>query len=179
MKPFRLTTALLGFLSAVFTAPFAVQAAEEIKLEATATWESSGSLYLVGEQQAMFVGGLNGVMFVHDGSGTLNAASISCPGMIDIDLETGLAAGSGRCIVTGVAGDRVFAQWNCVGIAMVGCEGNFVLIGGTGRFQGVTGGGPMILRSALGSLTADLASGDVRSIGLGLAVWPDLTLKLP
>jgi len=154
-------------------------AEEKIVLEATATWESKGNIYLTGKDQAMFVGGLRGVMFVQDGKGTLNAAQIVCPGSIEVNLTSGESQGEGRCIVTGASGDRVFAAWECVGIATVGCIGKFDLTAGTGRFQGVTGGGPFVLRSAIGQLRADMITGEVDSIGLGLASWPKLTLVLP
>ena len=98
--------------------------------------------------------------------------------MIEVNLGSGEAIGEGRCIVTGTSGDRVFAAWECVGIATIGCIGKFDLTAGTGRFQGVTGGGPFILRSAIGELRADLITGEVDSIGLGLATWPKLTINL-
>ncbi len=154
-------------------------AGEEIKLEAMATWESKGSVFLTGEKQALFVGGFSGIMFVETGEGDLNAASIVCPGMMDINLESNQTSGSGRCIMTGASGHRVFAEWNCAGVATAGCMGDFKITAGTGLFQGVTGGGDFALRSAIGELQADLGSGNVTSIGLGLAVWPKLVLKLP
>ena len=45
-------------------------------------------------------------------------------------------------------------------------------------FQGVSGGGKFVLRSAMSNLTVDRISGDINTIGLGLAAWPDLTIKL-
>ena len=153
--------------------------AEEITVEATATWESKGSLYLTGENQGIFVGGFSGIMFAQDGKGALNVATLVCPGMMDIDFATDKMSGGGRCIITGAGGARVFAKWRCAGFAGVGCMGKFDLTAGTGRFQGVTGGGDFVLRTAIGTIRADLNSGEVTSIGLGLAVWPKLVLKLP
>ena len=171
-----------GLLLAIFvTATFAATpaAAGTITLAATATWQSKGSLYLVGENQGLFVGGFSGIMFASDGKGALNTAQLACPGMMDIDFASDKISGGGRCIITGASGDRVFAKWNCTGIAGVGCIGKMELTAGTGRFQGVTGGGEFILRTAMGELRADLISGEVTSIGLGLALWPKLILKLP
>ncbi len=179
MKNRLLLVVALAFVAAGMFRPGDVLAAEEMKLEATATWESKGRLYLVGEQKALFVGGFGGVMFVTDGKGALNAARIACPGMMDIDFSSSQTSGNGRCIITGATGDRVFAKWDCAGLAMVGCKGNFVLTAGTGRFQGVSGGGAFVLRTAVGEIQADFVSGTVASIGLGLAAWPALTVKLP
>ena len=159
--------------------PTVAIAGEDIKLEAMATWESKGSVFLVGEKQALFVGGFSGVMFAASDAGGLNAANIVCPGMMDINLESNQTQGSGRCIITGASGHRVFAKWDCAGLAMVGCAGTFTITAGTGRFQGVTGGGDFVLRSAIGQLQANLLSGDITNIGLGLAVWQNLVLKLP
>ena len=171
--------ALLGLLLVVATPVRSVMAGEEFKLQATATWQSKGSVYLIGENEALFVGGFSGVMFVTDGQGSLNAAQLICPGMMDINLQNGETSGQGRCIITNAEGHRVFAKWQCDGIATQGCKGDFELLAGTGRFQGVSGGGEFVLRSAIGQLTADLISGDVDTIGLGLAAWPNLTVKLP
>lgn len=179
MKNWIFIIAVTAFVAAGAFAPKTAVAEEEINLEAMATWESKGSLFLVGEKQGLFVGGFSGIMFVGNGEGALNAARIVCPGMMDIDLSSMHTEGSGRCIITGSSGHRVFAKWDCAGIAMVGCVGTFTVTAGTGRFQGVTGGGDFVLRSAIGALQADFASGDVTTLGLGLALWPKLTLKLP
>lgn len=170
---------LLGLLLVALMSPHKAVAAEEYQLQATATWQSKGSLYLIGENDALFVGGFGGIMFVNDGQGSLNAAQLTCPGMMEINLETKKSSGEGRCIITNAEGHRVFAKWSCEGVAMIGCKGDFALVAGTGPFQGISGGGEFVLRSALGSLTADLITGDVDSIGLGLAAWPKLTVKLP
>ncbi len=169
----------LGLFLVVYTSFHSVAAGEEFKLQATATWQSTGSVYFVGENEALFVGGFRGIMFVNDGQGSLNAAQLVCPGMMDIDLQNDEASGQGRCIITNSEGHRVFAKWQCDGLAMQGCKGDFELLAGTGPFQGISGGGEFIMRSAIGKLTADLISGDVDTIGLGLAVWPNLTVKLP
>jgi hypothetical protein len=151
-------------------------AGEEIKLEATATWASKGNIFFVGEKNAMFVGGFSGVMFVSQTNGGLNAANIVCPGMMDINIETGQTSGEGRCIISGASGDQLFAKWSCAGFATLGCKGDFELTAGTGPFQGVKGGGAFSMRTAIGELGADLQSGKLTSIGLGLAEWPSLTL---
>ena len=175
----RLTMlAALGLLFFAF-GPSPAVAAEEFKMQATATWQSQGRVYFIGEEEALFVGGFSGIMFVDDGEGSLNAAKLVCPGMMEINMKTDRESGEGRCIITTQEGHRVFAKWRCDGVAMEGCAGDFALVAGTGPFQGISGGGPFILRSAMGNITADLASGDVDTIGLGIAAWPLLTVKLP
>jgi len=170
--------AFLGVLVVAMTPLHSVIAAEEIKMRATATWQSKGSLFLTGENEALFVGGFNGIIFADDGLGNFNAAQLVCPGMMDINLKNDEMSGQGRCIITNAKGHRVFAKWQCKGIATQGCKGDFDLLAGTGPFQGVSGGGEFVLRSAMSKLTADLISGDIDTIGLGIAAWPDLTVKL-
>ena len=157
----------------------ALHAAEEGIVDALATWQSAGTLYRVGENEALFVGGFSGIMFVENGKGVLNAAKISCPGMVDVDLGDDSTNGEGRCVISGVKGDRIFAKWSCSGKALVGCMGKFELIAGTGRFQGITGGGDFVLRTAISVFARDMSKDKVDGIGMGLAGWPKLKYRIP
>jgi len=170
---------LMGLLLVVVMPLHSAMAEEEFKLQASAVWQSKGSVYLIGENEALFVGGFSGIMFANDKKGNLNAAQLVCPSMMEINLQNGETSGQGRCIITNAEGHRVFAKWQCEGAATQGCKGDFKFLAGTEKFQGVSGGGEFVLRSAIGKLTADLVSGDVNTIGLGLAAWPNLTVKLP
>lgn len=156
-----------------------VRAAEETTVAALATWQSEGRLFRIGEDSGLFVGGLSGIMFVEKGGGGLNAAKIVCPAMMEVRFKDAYMTGEGRCIITGVKGNRVFAKWRCVGIALIGCKGAFELTAGTGEFQGVTGGGEIIFRTAVSEFARKSSEDNARGIGLGLAVWPRLTYRLP
>ena len=117
-------------------------------------------------------------MFVDDGKGELNAAKIVCPAMMEVQFEDSHINGEGRCIITGVKGNRIFGKWRCAGIALMGCKGVFELTAGTGKFQGVTGSGPIVFRTAIAQFTRKLSEDNVKSIGMGLTVWPKLTYRL-
>ncbi len=156
-----------------------VRAAEETTVEALATYQSYGRLFRVAENQALFVGGFNGIMFAVDGRGALNTAKIVCPGMMEVNLDDGRTTGEGRCIITGSEGNRVFAKWRCSGAALVGCKGTFDLTAGTGRFQGISGGGDVVLRTAITKFARNMSEDHAEGIGLGLAIWPNLKYRLP
>lgn len=168
---------VVSILASSLIAP--AKAAEETTVSAFATWQSAGRLFLTGEQEALFVGGLNGLMFIEKGDGALNTAKIVCPATMVIRLTDGYMTGEGRCIMTGTQGNRVFGKWGCIGIALKGCKGIFELTAGTGRFRGISGGGTIILRTAIAEFVRKSTEKDAKGIGLGLIVWPKLTYKLP
>jgi hypothetical protein len=60
-----------------------------------------------------------------------------------------------------------------------GCQGDFNLLGGTGKFDGITGQSPFEIRSNIGIMVANLTSGRVAGSASGLAVWPALSYKIP
>ena len=152
--------------------------AEEGTVKATAAWEGQGYAFPVGEDQAYTVAVYAGVMFVDDGKGSLDAASIVCPGTIEGNLAKGTKTGDGRCIITDRDGDRVFARFTCSG-DLDGCRGPFTIAGGTGKFTGISGGGEMISRIQARQITTYAGLDDVQHQGAGLAVWPALHYKIP
>ena len=174
---FRLAT-FLALVLIQLTNAASLKAAEETTVKAFATWQSEGRLFRVGENKGLFVGGLQGIMFVDDGKGELNAAKIVCPAMMEVRFEDAHMTGEGRCIITGVKGNRVFGKWRCAGIALIGCKGVFELTAGTGKFQGVTGSGPIVFRTAIAQFARKSSEDNAKSIGLGLTAWPRLTYRL-
>lgn len=174
---YPIVAAVAAFLLAPLAQP--VDAAEEGTVRALSAWHSDGVIYRVGENEALFVGEFFGVMYFETAEGTLDAAQLICPGQIEIDLDDGEQAGSGRCILTSQAGDQVFARWTCAGMRGKGCTGEFILNGGTGRLRGISGGGDMVVRSAFGNIEIGVPLGEVEHTGAGLAVWPALQYKIP
>ena len=61
---------------------------------------------------------------------------------------------------------------------LIGCKGVFELTAGTGKFQGVTGSGPIVFRTAIAQFARKLSEDSAKSIGLGLTAWPRLTYRL-
>jgi hypothetical protein len=64
-------------------------AAEEGTVKATSAWQGQGQFFQVGKDQAFFVGGFEGIMYVETKTGALDAAKILCPGTVDLNLKTG------------------------------------------------------------------------------------------
>ena len=80
--------------------------AEEGTVKATSAWHGQGQFFQVREQQALFVGAFSGTMFVETRHGPLDAAKMTCPGMVEVNLKDGKQSGEGRCIITARDGAR-------------------------------------------------------------------------
>ncbi len=86
--------------------------------------------------------------------------------------------GVGYCIISAGENNLVYSEWTCTG-SLGGCDGDFQIIGGTGEFEGSSGGGKMQVRPALLKVGIDLSSGCAVRDAAGLAVWPELKYKIP
>jgi hypothetical protein len=152
--------------------------AEERTIQATARWEGRARIYVTGLRQVFMLGSFAGRLAVEKEPGALDGAQLVCPGAIDADYGTSTQRGEGRCVITVPSGDRLFARWTCAGEPDKGCVGRFVLTGGTGAYQGVTGDGEFALRLALAELVRfERLEADYDVIGL--ASWPALRYRTP
>ena len=166
----------MALLAAGLSGPAA--AGEEATVQVFAPWRGQGSTIKTGEQQATFVGALSGVMYVQTEKGPIQTGTMVCPGSITIGLEDATQRGTGRCTITAKDGAEIYADIACTGIYLVGCTGDLKLTGGTGRFKGISGGGPMTIRSEFRKLTA--VSADVAGDqGTGILFVRELRYKLP
>jgi hypothetical protein len=52
------------------------------------------------------------------------------------------------------------------------------LKGGTGDKENISGGGPILIKTAFANIAA-IPGSVVEQTAVGLAVWPELTYKLP
>ncbi len=154
-------------------------AAEETTIEAFATWQGEGTLVPMGPNPAVLVASLNGVVYIQTDHGPLRSGTIICPAVAEISLDDGKQTAKGRCAWTTSDGDKVFADWICEGRHLIGCKGDFTLTGGTGRFEGVTGGGPVVLRSEIGNIAADASGQAIERTTTGILYWPALKYTLP
>lgn len=178
MKAIFAVSTVLAFLLIASAQLSPLKAAEQTTVQAFATWQSEGRVYRIGENKGLFVGGLQGTMFADNDKGELNTAKIICPAMIEIRLEDDEVTGDGRCIITGTRGNTVFGKWHCTGKALLGCVGVFELTAGTGKFEGVTGGGAIVFRTAIAQFARKSTEKSATGIGLGLTAWPRLTYRL-
>jgi hypothetical protein len=156
----------------------AAYSAEETTLNAFATWQGRGQIYPTGEKEATFVGAFSGVLYLESGEGPLDAGYMICPVVVDLDLDKNTQAGKGRCTISGTDGARAFSTWACTGPLLKGCDGQFTFTGGTERLAGLTGGGPIKLRSRLHEMT-ESPGNTVQHEAAGIAIWRELKVKLP
>ena len=164
--------AILGFTATA-------HADEETTIEAFATWQGEGKLVPMGSKPAVLVATLTGVVYIQTEHGPVRGGILICPAIADVSLQDGTQTGRGRCVWTANDGDQVYADWTCKGRHLIGCKGDFTLTGGTGRFEGVTGGGPVVLRSELGTAAVEASGQAIDRTATGIMFWPAMTYKIP
>lgn len=176
MRTYRLASALGAGVLVFCASQSAV--AEQKTLQAMMPWTGEGTVFAVDTEKLLFMGSFEGVMYIEKAEGDLDAAFAECPGNMELMLESKKTSGWGYCMITGSGGDTVFAKWDCAGGGAGACTGNFVLTGGTGRFEGITGSSELQVRSVLAAIVAGLGSGsEVQSV-TGLAILPKLSYEL-
>jgi len=155
-----------------------IHAAEQDTVQAVIPWEAEGRVFQVDTQTLLFLGALEGVMYIESSRGDMNEAFVMCPIMQEMNIETGATEAVGHCEISASGEDVVFAALTCKG-EVGSCQGTFTLTDGEGTFAGISGVGQIRVRSPIRSLIADLASGAVLRVGSGLAVIKDLQYRIP
>jgi hypothetical protein len=173
LKLAALVVAVLGSV----VAGSAAQAQEEQSIKAFAAWQGRGQMYETGPDRATFVGSLAGIIFVETDKGPLDAGYMICPAFLDVNVKDGTQEGKGRCTISAKDGSRAYAELSCKGVHLVGCDGEFTFTGGTDRFEGLTGGGPITIRSGIQDFVVSGENTVHESAG-GIIIWPKLTYKL-
>jgi hypothetical protein len=177
MKPAARSFGVLAMLALVAGAPHAAAAAEEETITAFVTWIGQGGTFQTGTKELTFIGSLVGPVYVETEKGPVFSGRMACPAMVKVG-EDASQRGTGSCVITAKDGAKIFADIGCTGVFMVGCEGEFTLTGGTERFAGVTGSGPVLIRSELRTINvvSDVASKDQAT---GILYLRDLRYRLP
>jgi hypothetical protein len=170
----------LGVVLAVGLIGTPTVAAEEKTVNAFAAYEGEGKVYLTGEKKGTFVGAIIGELFVESEKGPRHAGRITCPAMLQINLENGKQSGSGQCTIAADDGARVFGVWSCRGVHLLGCDGTLMLVGGTGRAAGISGSGSVTVRTTARGLVKMASEKDsVTSLGKGVLVLRNFKVKTP
>lgn len=156
---------------------FGASAEDEAPLRAFSAWNARGQIFDTGENRMTFVGSFTGIVYVDGAQGPMDAGYMICPTVVDVNTVDGKEQAKGRCTVTAKDGARLYADFECNGVRMVGCNGDFTFTGGTERFKGITGGGPVTIRSSVDDLAAG-GGNVVNGVAAGIIVWPKLTYKL-
>jgi hypothetical protein len=155
-------------------------AAEEAKITAFSVWQGQGYTYPTGVQQGTFLGTFTGTVYLLTDQGPQLSGDLVCPAVITFDLADKGQMGRARCTITAKDGARIYGELSCTGFQMVGCDGDYKITGGTGRFAGVTGGGHVSVRSESRSTGAGADSnGGVPEQARGIIYWRELQYKIP
>lgn len=177
MRVKRLSSLAIGVILSAL-AVVGSSKAEDSVVRAMSPWQGSGQIFDVGPNKRQLLGRFTGIMYLDGGKGSLDTALMLCPAVVNIDLKTGKAEASGHCIITDGETNVVYSKWNCSGVPGA-CDGELTITGGSGRYEGITGGGKMVIRAALVETALDLSNGSVVREAAGLALWPELKYSTP
>ena len=160
------------------TIPGYLFAGEAGSVRATASFEGNGIVFTLEGDKVYMVGAWGGVMTIEKKKGSLDATTLVCPGTLLANLKTGMRLGEGRCIITDLEGDKIFALWSCTGEKTT-CNGSFTINAGTGKFKGITGKGAMNTRIVASGVAALIGKEVYGKVSAGVAVWPELYYSIP
>ena len=153
-------------------------AAEKGTVQAAIPWDAEGEVYNVGPNTVLFLGSMQGIIYVESSKGEMHEGFVLCPVLQTIDLTTGATDASAHCEITASPESVLYARMTCKG-EPGSCVGEFTLVDGEGKFAGVSGSGKLRVRSPIRALVTDLASGSVLRVGSGLAIINDLKYSIP
>jgi hypothetical protein len=141
-------------------------------------WDGNGTLHSIGEDKMLFMGEMQGIMYVEKAKGEWDSAFASCPVKQIISTKTGESSATGYCEITVDPDKTAYAEITCKG--KVGhCTGTITITGGTGKLKGISGSGDFTVRSVLGALAKGMGDGSVIRAGSGLAFMNKLTINTP
>ena len=155
-----------------------LRAAEQGTVQASIPWDGEGQVFQVDTSTLLFLGSLEGIIYVENQKGEMNEGFVMCPIMQKIDLESGTTEATGHCEITASLDDVLYANLSCKG-QVGGCRGTFTLTDGVGKFTGVSGSGKLLVRSPLRALIGTMGSGTALRVASGLATITDLKYRIP
>jgi hypothetical protein len=156
--------------------------AADATIRANAAIQGEGRFYRATADTIVFVGYYQGAINVSNQQGdlTVNAASLTCPGILEVNTATKTTEGAGRCLFLTQDRTHVYGSWTCTGKPGAGCGGTFKVLGGTGRFNNASGQGDFMMTSTLTEVVATIPKeGQASEPGVtgnftGKVEWPEL-----
>jgi hypothetical protein len=143
---------------------------QQVRDKFISTWEAHGNFYAVEPKKLLFQGSFEGMMFTEDGGGIMDGAEVVCAVTQEFDLTSNATQAVGKCSIDVSDEDTIYARFDCEGQPGM-CDGQFTLVGGTGIFEKISGGGNYRSRTQLAELAAKLGSNAVVGSAEGIAVW--------
>jgi hypothetical protein len=178
MRALRAALCFSAAMVMVGAGPAPTRASEEATVKVFIIWQGEGRTLQTGPHEATFVGSLSGPVYVDTDNGLIRSGLMTCPAILELGLEDGKERARGRCTVTAQDGAQIFADIECTGVYMVGCSGDLKLTGGTKRFEGISGGGKVMIRPDSRQITPTL-NGPAKEEGTGSLEARELHYKLP
>jgi hypothetical protein len=162
----------------VFTALAGPGHAADATIRANAAIQGEGRFYRATEDMILFSGFFQGAINVTNQQGdlTVNAASLTCPGNLEVNTSTKTTEGEGRCLFVTQDGTHVYGRWMCTGKPGASCAGTFKVLGGTGKFNNASGQGDFTMASTLTEVVVTIPQGGVTGNFTGKVEWPELKL---
>jgi hypothetical protein len=150
--------------------------AADATIQANAEIKGEGRFYRATEDMILFSGFFQGAINVSNQKGDLmvNAASLTCPGNLEVNTTTKTTEGEGRCLFLTQDGTHVYGRWTCTGKPGAGCGGTFKVVGGTGKFSNASGQGDFMMTSTLNEVVVTIPQGGVTANFTGKVEWPEL-----
>jgi hypothetical protein len=167
----------IATVALLLAGPGMARAESEQTVKAFSAWSGRGQMFQTNEHRSTFVGSFTGMIYIETEKGPLDAGFMVCPAIVDVDDRDGSQVVKGRCTIVAKDGARAFSDIECTGVHLIGCDGEFTFTGGTDRFSGITGGGPVVIRSSINEAAAGPGNMVEESAG-GIILWPKLTYKL-
>jgi hypothetical protein len=162
----------------IFVALAGLGHAADATIQANAEIKGEGRFYRATEDMILFSGFFQGAINVSNQKGDLmvNAASLTCPGTLEVNTTTKTTEGEGRCLFVTQDGTHVYGRWTCTGKPGAGCGGTFKVVGGTGKFSNASGQGDFMMTSTLTEVVVTIPQGGVTGNFTGKVEWPELKL---
>lgn len=152
--------------------------ADTYTLNAFAPLVVSGDHSVVTDEGiAKIAGTINGPLYIESDGEQVEGGTVSCKFTLSVDTGTSDEQGVGTCKITFDDGAVVRADTSCKGTAGKGCDGDFRVTDGTGRFESASGVGPVAFKTRSKSYRLG-ADGNLTEIIFGVARWDDFKINL-
>jgi len=158
--------------------PAAASAATNQTIKAFSVWHTDSQIAAGAAGTHVFEGTVDGPFYVETEKGPVNSGSMSCKAKLTIKDADQTQEGQADCTINGKDGATVQLTITCQGVFQIGCNGKAELTAGTGRFQGIKGGGAVAIRSDYADLKSQGIS-DPAALHSGLMYFPALHYQLP
>jgi len=145
-------------------------------IRAFSVWQTSGQVPATAGS-GVFEDTISGLFYIDTEKGPVAAGNLNCKARLEVKPDK-TQTGSADCTITAKDGAQVFGKLQCSGVFMVGCSGDLTFTGGSGRFQGVTGGGKAVVRSEFVDLPQQ-ADAEPMAVKSGIIYFAKLRYQLP